>query len=95
MNYLLTIFFKLEHQVSDSMSRMRCKTVAWHPNVATQLCLASEDDQFPVIQLWDLRYATSPAKTFEGHNQGILSMAWCSQVQSFPSSYAMCYLKFT
>jgi len=66
-------------KVSDSMSRMRCKTVAWHPNVATQLCLASEDDQFPVIQLWDLRYATSPAKTFEGHNQGILSMAWCSQ----------------
>jgi len=59
---------------------MRCKAVAWHPKVATQLCLASEDDQLPVIQLWDLRQATAPLNTFEGHSKGILSIDWCSQV---------------
>ena len=62
---------------------MRCKAVAWHPKVATQLCLASEDDQLPVIQLWDLRQATAPVNTFEGHQRGILSMDWCSQVCTF------------
>lgn len=41
---------------SDSQSRTRWRALAWHPSVATQLCIASEDDQAPVIQLWDLRY---------------------------------------
>ena len=54
-------------KVSDSTSRMRTKVVAWHPEVATQLCLASEDDHTPVIQMWDLRQASSPIKTLEGH----------------------------
>nr|XP_042906130.1 protein transport protein Sec31A [Parasteatoda tepidariorum] len=66
-------------KVSDSSSRLRCKVVAWHPEVATQLCLASEDDHSPVIQLWDLRFATSPLKTLEHHQRGILSIAWCQQ----------------
>ena len=54
-------------KLSDSASRMRTKVVAWHPDVATQLCLASEDDHTPVIQVWDLRLASSPIKTLEGH----------------------------
>ena len=48
---------------------MRCKEVAWHPEVPTQICLASEDDQCPVIQIWDLRFATAPLKTMEGHQR--------------------------
>lgn len=48
---------------------MRCKEIAWHPAVATQLCIASEDDQAPVIQLWDLRFATSPLKVLENHQR--------------------------
>jgi len=64
-------------KVSDSTSRMRCKVVSWHPDVATQLCIASEDDHTPVIQIWDLRLATSPLKTMEGHHKGVLSVAWC------------------
>jgi len=64
-------------KVSDSTSRMRCKVVAWHPDVATQLCIASEDDHTPVIQIWDLRLASSPLKTLEGHHKGVLSVAWC------------------
>lgn len=64
-------------KVSDSTSRMRCKVVAWHPDVATQMALASEDDHTPVIQIWDLRLASSPLKTLEGHSKGVLSLAWC------------------
>ncbi|CAH0386488.1 unnamed protein product [Bemisia tabaci] len=66
-------------KLSDSTSRVRWKVVAWNPDVATQLCLASEEDQSPVIQLWDLRFATSPIKTLEGHQRGVLSISWCSQ----------------
>lgn len=66
-------------KVSDSSSRLRCKVVAWHPEVATQLCLASEDDHSPIIQLWDLRFATSPLKTLDHHQRGVLSIAWCLQ----------------
>ncbi|XP_033744000.1 protein transport protein Sec31A-like isoform X3 [Pecten maximus] len=66
-------------KISESMSRMKSKSVAWHPEVATQLCLSSEDDHTPVIQLWDLRYATSPVKVFENHKRGVLDIAWCAQ----------------
>jgi len=66
-------------KVSDSTSRMRTKVVAWHPEVATQLCLASEDDHTPVIQIWDLRLASSPIRTLESHQRGILSLAWCER----------------
>ncbi|XP_023705951.1 protein transport protein Sec31A isoform X4 [Cryptotermes secundus] len=66
-------------KLTDSTSRVRWKVVAWHPEVATQLCLASEEDQTPVIQLWDLRFATSPLKVLESHQRGVLSIAWCPQ----------------
>ncbi|EEC03709.1 protein transport protein Sec31A, putative, partial [Ixodes scapularis] len=66
-------------KVSDTTSRIHCKAVAWHPEVATQLCLASEDDHAPVVQLWDLRFATSPLKTLEHHQKGVLAIAWCPQ----------------
>lgn len=64
-------------KLSDSQSRVRWRSVQWHPDVATQLWLASEDDQSPVIQLWDLRYATAPSKTFQIHSRGVLGMTWC------------------
>lgn len=52
-------------KLSDSQSRVRWRAMQWHPEIATQLWLASEEDQAPVVQLWDLRYATSPAKVRE------------------------------
>ncbi|XP_063916558.1 protein transport protein Sec31A [Zophobas morio] len=66
-------------KLTDTVSRVRWKVIAWHPEVATQLCLASEEDHSPIIQLWDLRFATSPLKTLENHQRGVLSLAWCSQ----------------
>jgi protein transport protein SEC31 len=66
-------------KLSDSQSRVRWRVTQWHPDVATQLWLASEDDQSPVIQLWDLRYATAPSKTLQIHSKGILGMSWCQK----------------
>ncbi|XP_045774423.1 protein transport protein Sec31A isoform X2 [Maniola jurtina] len=63
-------------KLSDSQFRTRWRSLAWHPAVATQLCIASEDDQAPVIQLWDLRLAASPLVTLEGHEKGALSLSW-------------------
>ncbi|NXJ31487.1 SC31B protein, partial [Ciconia maguari] len=64
-------------KVSDHSNRMHCSGMAWHPEVATQLVLSSEDDRFPVIQIWDLRFATSPLSQLEGHTRGVLSVSWC------------------
>ncbi|KAJ8680760.1 hypothetical protein QAD02_016547 [Eretmocerus hayati] len=63
-------------KLTDANSRVRWKSVQWHPDVATQLCLASEEDQSPIIELWDLRFATSPLKTLQSHQRGVLSIAW-------------------
>uniref|UniRef100_A0A3B5B5S2 Protein transport protein Sec31A n=1 Tax=Stegastes partitus TaxID=144197 RepID=A0A3B5B5S2_9TELE len=63
-------------KVSDHSNRMHCSGLAWNPEVATQLVLASEDDRMPVIQMWDLRFATSPLKILEHHTRGILAITW-------------------
>ncbi|XP_063100008.1 protein transport protein Sec31B isoform X2 [Cavia porcellus] len=63
-------------KVSDHRHRMHCSGLAWHPDVATQLVLCSEDDCLPVIQLWDLRFASSPLQVLDGHSRGILSVSW-------------------
>ncbi|XP_066594870.1 protein transport protein Sec31A isoform X2 [Prorops nasuta] len=63
-------------KLTDANSKVRWKSVQWHPNVATQLCLASEDDLAPTIELWDLRFATSPLKLLQNHQRGVLSIAW-------------------
>ncbi|XP_053680316.1 protein transport protein Sec31A [Anopheles nili] len=64
-------------KLSDTQSRIRWRVAQWHPDVATQLWLASEEDQAPTVQLWDLRYATAPAKTFHIHQRGMLGLTWC------------------
>ena len=70
VDHCLIIFFFLVEQVSGSTSQMCCKAVA-------------KEDQLPVIQLWDLRQATAPINTFEGHQTGILAMDWCPEVVLF------------
>ncbi|XP_040273999.1 protein transport protein Sec31A isoform X7 [Bufo bufo] len=65
-------------KVSDHSNRMHCSGMAWHPDVATQMVLSSEDDRLPVIQMWDLRFASSPLRVMENHARGILAIAWSS-----------------
>ncbi|KAK6322706.1 hypothetical protein J4Q44_G00074980 [Coregonus suidteri] len=63
-------------KVGDHSNMMHCSGLEWNPEVATQLVLASEDDRMPVIQIWDLRFATSPLKVLENHTRGVLAIAW-------------------
>ncbi|KAJ7924339.1 hypothetical protein B0H13DRAFT_2184460 [Mycena leptocephala] len=53
--------------------------IKWHPDNPTRLVTASEDDQSPIIMLWDLRNARAPEKILTGHEKGILSLSWCAQ----------------
>uniref|UniRef100_A0A1Q3FE24 Protein transport protein Sec31A n=1 Tax=Culex tarsalis TaxID=7177 RepID=A0A1Q3FE24_CULTA len=64
-------------KLTDTQSRIRWRSVQWHPEVATQLWVASEEDQAPSVQLWDLRYATAPTKSFHIHQRGVLGLTWC------------------
>ncbi|KAJ3561102.1 hypothetical protein NP233_g10405 [Leucocoprinus birnbaumii] len=53
--------------------------IAWHPDNATRLVTASEDDSSPIIMVWDLRNARAPEKILTGHDKGVLSLSWCKQ----------------
>ena len=73
-------------KLTDTQSRIRWKTMQWHPDIATQLWLGSEDDQCPTIQLWDLRFATAPTKAFNIHQRGVLGITWCEQDRNLMAS---------
>ena len=62
-----------------AVSRRGLTAIAWHPDNATQVITASEDDMNPVIYVWDLRNAHAPEKVFSGHTKGVLSVSWCSR----------------
>eukprot|EP01137_Pigoraptor_chileana_P000401 Opistho-2@36513 len=66
-------------QINDPSFRFRSRAFALHPDVATQVAIASEEDRAPIIQVWDLRNAYSPMKSLERHSRGILSVAWCQR----------------
>lgn len=58
--------------------QMHCSGLAWHPDVATQMVLASEDDRLPVIQMWDLRFTSSPLRVLESHTRYKTPATCCS-----------------
>ena len=62
---------------TDPATKTSRSCLAWNPEVATQVMVASDDDSTPILQMWDLRNAHSPAKTLTGHTRGILAMSWC------------------
>ncbi|XP_051146366.1 protein transport protein SEC31 homolog B [Andrographis paniculata] len=61
---------------SDSVRR-RCSVLQWHPDVATQLIVASDEDGSPSLRLWDMRNIMTPVKEFVGHTKGVIAMSWC------------------
>jgi len=67
----------------DPNGARRCSAVAWNPEVATQLIVASDDDAAPSLALWDLRNSVSPLMELRGHSKGILGLSWCLQDPSF------------
>ncbi|KAG4300895.1 hypothetical protein PCK1_002972, partial [Pneumocystis canis] len=54
-------------------------SVIWHPDFATKIITASEEDTLPVILMWDLRNSHAPEKILSGHEAGILYVSWCKQ----------------
>ncbi|XP_050210185.1 protein transport protein SEC31 homolog B [Mercurialis annua] len=68
--------------VKDSAGR-RCSVLQWHPDVATQLVIASDDDSYPALRLWDMRNTMTPLKEFVGHTKGVIAMSWCPNDSSY------------
>lgn len=62
--------------LSDSSGRRRCSSIAWNPEIATQVMVSSDDDSSTTLQLWDLRNAVSPVAELAGHQKGVLSLDW-------------------
>jgi protein transport protein SEC31 len=62
---------------TNSQNKKRYSSLAWNPELSTQLVTASEDDNLPVIELWDLRKAYAPVREYHGHTKGVLSVSWC------------------
>jgi len=65
----------------DPAGRQRCSSVAWNPEVATQLVTGYDDDSNPALQMWDLRNPQYPFKEVAAHakgahTKGILSVSW-------------------
>ena len=61
---------------TDSGGRRRCSSIAWNPDIATQVMVASDDDASPSLQLWDLRNANAPLMELHGHSKGVCSLDW-------------------
>ena len=57
-----------------SCRRMRrVSKLQWHPEAATQVMVACGDDASPVVQLWDLRYASAPTLELQEHTKASLA----------------------
>nr|GFD59578.1 WD40/YVTN repeat-like-containing domain, ancestral coatomer element 1, Sec16/Sec31 [Tanacetum cinerariifolium] len=41
----------------------------WHPDVATQIIVASDDDNSPSSRIWDIRNTMSPVRELVGHTK--------------------------
>ncbi|XP_028776350.1 protein transport protein SEC31 homolog B [Neltuma alba] len=67
---------------SDSVRR-RCSVLQWHPDIATQLVVASDEDGSPTVRLWDMRNIMTPIKEFVGHTKGVIAMSWCPNDSSY------------
>ncbi|EPY49259.1 COPII-coated vesicle component Sec31 [Schizosaccharomyces cryophilus OY26] len=58
-------------------------SIAWHPENATRLVTAIDDNRNPIILTWDLRYPTTPQNVLTGHQKAALSLSWCPQDPRF------------
>ncbi|PWA98106.1 WD40/YVTN repeat-like-containing domain, Ancestral coatomer element 1, Sec16/Sec31 [Artemisia annua] len=67
---------------SDSVRR-RCSVLQWHPDMATQLIVASDDDSSPSLRVWDMRNTMSPLRELVGHTKGVVAMSWCPNDSSY------------
>ncbi|KAF4304406.1 Protein transport protein sec31 [Botryosphaeria dothidea] len=70
---------KKENLTLNNFGRKAVSAVAWDPDVPTRLITAVPNDQDPLILMWDLRNSNAPERVLKAHDQGVLSLSWCSQ----------------
>ncbi len=61
---------------TDRTGKAKAKSIAWNPSETTQIITASEEDDAPIIQLWDLRNVFAPIRAFTGHTKGVWGLSW-------------------
>ncbi|KAK8174281.1 hypothetical protein IWX90DRAFT_381126 [Phyllosticta citrichinensis] len=69
---------KKENLILNNYQRKAVSAVAWDPDVPTKLMTAVPNDQEPLILMWDLRNSNAPERILKGHDQGVLSLSWCT-----------------
>uniref|UniRef100_A0A914ZNZ4 Protein transport protein Sec31A n=3 Tax=Parascaris univalens TaxID=6257 RepID=A0A914ZNZ4_PARUN len=62
--------------IADIGGGVEWSIMRWSPLDGTTLCLASQSDMSPIVQKWDLRYASAPVLTYQLHSRGIFGMDW-------------------
>ncbi|PAV87892.1 hypothetical protein WR25_08664 [Diploscapter pachys] len=50
--------------------------LSWNPTDASSLILCSQSDALPLVQRWDLRFATAPLKDLRLHQKGVSAVDW-------------------
>ncbi|KAK0282526.1 protein transport protein S31 [Friedmanniomyces endolithicus] len=63
----------------NNSGRKAVSAVAWDPEESTKLATATPNDQDPTIYIWSLRNSKEPERTLQGHELGVLALAWCAQ----------------
>lgn len=63
----------------NNQGRKAVSAVAWDPEESTKLATATPSDQEPAIYLWSLRNSSTPERTLQGHELGVLGLNWCRQ----------------
>ncbi|KAK5719818.1 protein transport protein S31 [Elasticomyces elasticus] len=61
----------------NNLGRKSVSAVAWDPSESTRLATASDNDADPCVHLWSLRQTSAPERTLQGHELGVLGLAWC------------------
>ena len=67
---------------SDPNRSFHCKSIAWNPEQPMHIAAASDDDEAPLINIWDLHMTIAPKSTLKGHQRGIMGISWCQQDKS-------------
>lgn len=67
---------------SDPNRAFHCKAIAWNPDQPMHIAAASDDDEAPLVNIWDLHMTIEPKSTLRGHRRGVMAMSWCQKDKS-------------
>lgn len=63
--------------IRNPRGRLRCSSLAWHPDIATQIIVTCDEDESTGALLWDMRNANAPIMTYTHHSpKGVAACSW-------------------